>query len=326
MGGWPVIEPGWTPPNLSIEELIGTLRGVYGEPVLIELYVGADDKNSSIHILQIDQFPLALPSRDYYLKSSSENDLKAYHKYMTQTAILMGANATTAKQELNDVLQLEIQLVNATLPEADRHDTSAIYRKISLSELQTEVPQLNWTLFLQTALGSSIDLDANEQLVSYAMPYLVEMGRILVKTDTRTIHNYVMWRLVMSIMNHMIDDYQKERVEFRKILLGIQTERVRWSQCVDWTNKKLGMAVGALFIRDNFNQNSKDTALEMIHTIREAFNELLAENHWMDDETRAVAKEKADTMNERIGYPEILTDAKELEKEFMNVSEFHSYS
>lgn len=80
------------------------------------------------------------------------------------------------------------------------------------------------------------------------------------------------------------------------------------------------MAVGALFIRDNFNQESKETALEMIHTIRQAFNELLADIHWMDDETRAVAKEKADEMNERIGYPEILTDPIELEKEYVNVS------
>lgn len=319
LGGWPVIDPDWKGPNMTIEELIGTLRGTYGEPVLVELYVGADDKNSSIHILQIDQFPLALPSRDYYLKSSSEHDLKAYHRYMTQTAILMGANPKTAAEELNDVLQLEVRLVNATLPEADRHDTSSIYRKINLKELQAEVPQINWTLYLQTALGGDIILKEDEEMVSYAMPYLVDMGKILNETDERVLHNYVLWRLVMSIMTHMIDDYQKERVEFRKILLGIQTERVRWSQCVDWTNKKLGMAVGTLFIRDNFNQNSKDTALEMIHTIREAFNELLSENHWMDDETRAVAKEKADTMNERIGYPEILTDAKELEKEFANV-------
>ncbi len=57
----------------------------------------------------------------------------------------------------------------------------------------------------------------------------------------------------------------------------------------------------------------------MIHNIREAFNELLADIHWMDDETRAVAKEKADAMNERIGYPEILTDDEELEKEYANV-------
>lgn len=146
------------------------------------------------------------------------------------------------------------------------------------------------------------------------------MGKILGETDSRVIHNYVMWRLVMSIMTHMIDDFQTKRVEFRKILLGIQSERSRWSQCVEWTNKKMGMAVGALFIRENFKRDSKETALEMIHTIRDAFNDLLEENHWMDDETRAVAKEKANAMNERIGYPEILTSATELEKEYVNVS------
>lgn len=58
----------------------------------------------------------------------------------------------------------------------------------------------------------------------------------------------------------------------------------------------------------------------MIHTIREAFNELLADNHWMDDETRAVAKEKADAMNERIGYPQLITDGAALVKEYAGVS------
>lgn len=58
----------------------------------------------------------------------------------------------------------------------------------------------------------------------------------------------------------------------------------------------------------------------MIHTIREAFNELLAENHWMDNETRAVAKEKADAMNERIGYPQLITNKEELVKEYASVS------
>ena len=33
-------------------------------------------------------------------------------------------------------------------------------------------------------------------------------------------------------------------------------------------------------------------ALEMIHNIREAFNEILKESDWMDEETKAVAKEK----------------------------------
>lgn len=57
----------------------------------------------------------------------------------------------------------------------------------------------------------------------------------------------------------------------------------------------------------------------MIRTIREAFNELLAENHWMDNETRTVAKNKANSMNERIGYPEFLKDPVELSKEYVMV-------
>lgn len=62
------------------------------------------------------------------------------------------------------------------------------------------------------------------------------------------------------------------------------------------------------------------TALEMIHTLRVAFSELLEENEWMDDETRAVARDKANAMNEKIGYPDMLTDPVELAEEYENVS------
>ncbi|GBM20159.1 Neprilysin-1 [Araneus ventricosus] len=111
-------------------------------------------------------------------------------------------------------------------------------------------------------------------------------------------------------------EYSQKRTEFKKVLLGISAERERWNQCVDLVNKKMGMAVGALFIRDNFDPKSKETAQEMIRNIREAFNELLEENSWMDEETIKVAREKANAMNERIGYPDLLTNPVELSKEY----------
>lgn len=97
---------------------------------------------------------------------------------------------------------------------------------------------------------------------------------------------------------------------------GISADRTRWSQCVELVNKKMGMAVGAMFIKDNFDPKSKESAVEMIHNIREAFNELLNYNEWMDDETRQVAKEKANAINERIGYPDLLTNPIQLSKEY----------
>lgn len=57
----------------------------------------------------------ALPSRDYYLKENSINDLVAYHKYMTNVAILLGANVTTAGDELMKVLEFEKLLANVSI-------------------------------------------------------------------------------------------------------------------------------------------------------------------------------------------------------------------
>jgi len=53
LGGWPVASQNWKPPSFSIEVLLGRLRGEYNERVLIEQWVGPDDKNSSVNILQV---------------------------------------------------------------------------------------------------------------------------------------------------------------------------------------------------------------------------------------------------------------------------------
>lgn len=57
---------------------------------------------------------LALPSRDYYLKASSEGEMEAYHKYMTSIAVLLGANKTIASEELRHVVELEKNLANVS--------------------------------------------------------------------------------------------------------------------------------------------------------------------------------------------------------------------
>lgn len=73
--------------------------------------------------------------------------------------------------------------LQASLPEADRHDTSAIYRKLTLAQLQKEVPQVRWLEYLSAFLDA--DITDQEPVVSYALPYFVEMGKILERTDKR---------------------------------------------------------------------------------------------------------------------------------------------
>lgn len=73
------------------------------------------------------------------------------------------------------------------MPEQDRHDTSVIYKKMSLRELYILVPQLNWLEYFTTLFEfePSIKITENEKVVAYGLSYFRRMGKILARTDRR---------------------------------------------------------------------------------------------------------------------------------------------
>lgn len=85
LGGWPVTfaHGEWTPPP-SLEAIVALIRRRYNSGILVDLWVGPDDRDSGQHVVQIDQPQLGLPSRDYFLQARSQRNLAAYHRYMTQ--------------------------------------------------------------------------------------------------------------------------------------------------------------------------------------------------------------------------------------------------
>ncbi|GBM20160.1 hypothetical protein AVEN_5685-1 [Araneus ventricosus] len=83
------------------------------------------------------------------------------------------------------------------MPEADRHDTGAIYNKMSLQELSEIVPEFDWVFYLNTFLPTKVD--DQEPVVVYALPYLQEMGQIISQVNRRHLEFwhwrfYVRWR------------------------------------------------------------------------------------------------------------------------------------
>lgn len=49
----------------------------------------------------------------------------------------------------------------------------------------------------------------------------------------------------------------------------------------------LANAVGALYVRKYFQEDAKQSALEMVHDIRAEFDNILHNIDWMDDLTKA---------------------------------------
>ena len=85
LGGWPItfVDKDWSPPE-SLEVTVAHIRKRFNTGVLVDIWVGPDDRHSDTNVVQVDQPQLGLPSRDYFLQPESQRNLAAYHSYMTE--------------------------------------------------------------------------------------------------------------------------------------------------------------------------------------------------------------------------------------------------
>ncbi|XP_076472292.1 neprilysin-1-like [Babylonia areolata] len=323
LGGWPVVEGvGWTGSRVDVGDLVARLR-LLDTPVLVNMMVGADDRDSLVNIVQLDQPELGMPSPDYYLKGDdSARFLQVYEDYARQMALQFGADPATARADMHDVVQLEIQLANATTPKAERRDSEKMYNRMSVKRLMLSIPGFDWLGYLQQVFRSvNTEVKDTEEVVVYAPEYFRKMAAIYTTTSKRTLVNYVLWRMVMGHVDHLPRQYRAVKKEYHKTIFGAERDRSRWRECVKYVSGRgvMGDAVGRLFVEKHFDHTSKTTALDMIHNIRHAFYELVEEADWMDEATRVVAIEKAKAVGEHVGYSDDILNDTALNSKYQDV-------
>lgn len=84
-------------------------------------------------------------------------------------------------------------------------------------------------------------------------------------------------------------------------------------------NCSLSIAVGALYVRKHFQQDSKKSALEMVAGIRQEFEKILKEVAWMDEKTKQAALTKVKAMTTHIGYPDEIMDDSKIEEYYSDL-------
>uniref|UniRef100_A0A8D0HJC0 Neprilysin n=1 Tax=Sphenodon punctatus TaxID=8508 RepID=A0A8D0HJC0_SPHPU len=335
---WPVATDNWDKNHGGAwiaETAIAKLNSQYGKKLLINFFVGTDDKNSSKHIIHIDQPGLGLPSRDYYECTGAYKEAcSAYVEFMISVAKLirqeknLTINETQISKEMGRVMDLEKDIANATTKPEDRNDPMLQYNKMTLADVQKnftlEINQkkFNWSKFMNNIMSTvQINVENTEDVVVYAPEYLTKLKPILSKYTAREIQNYMIWRYVMDLVNSLSRNYKDTRSAFRKALYGTTSETAVWRRCANYVNGNMENAVGRLYVEEAFAGESKHVVQDMITQIREVFIHTLDELTWMDAETKKRAEQKATSIRERIGYPdEILTDDSKLNSEYQDLS------
>uniref|UniRef100_A0A1B6E866 Endothelin-converting enzyme 1 n=1 Tax=Clastoptera arizonana TaxID=38151 RepID=A0A1B6E866_9HEMI len=332
VGGWSISGRNFNVKSWNLQNTLHILQNKYNMGGLFSWAVQEDDRNSSLYIIQVDQGGLTLPTRDNYLNATqNEKLLAAYLDYMTKVGVLLGGEYNSTKAQMEAVIEFETKLANITIPAEDRRDEEKLYNQMPIAQLQEIAPFMSWIDYFSDALrlvGKKIT--DKEKVVVYAPNYLSNLTTIIQNytktTDGKIIlNNYLVWQTVRSFTSCLSKAFRDAYKGLRKALIGAEGGEEPWRYCVTDTNNVIGFALGAMYVRETFQGDSKAKAEDMINSVRTAFKENLRNLSWMDQQTIASAEEKADAISDMIGFPDFILDPVKLEEYYIDL-EVHDNS
>ncbi|KAM4566447.1 endothelin-converting enzyme-like 1 isoform 1-T1 [Odontesthes bonariensis] len=324
-GGWDLVgappgAAGWeregAPQRPDFNELLYRTQGMYSTAVFFSLTVNVDDKNSSRNAIRIDQEGLTLPERSLYLGQDEDSVkiLAAYKALMERLLSMLGAHNATQKSK--EIIQLETRLANITVSEYDdqRKDISTMYNRITLRQLQRIAPSLHWKRLLDRIFHDNFSED--EEIVVLATDYIQKVSDIIKTTSKRVLHNYMLWRIVAALSEHLSTAFRSTIHEFSREIDGTEQQLELGRLCLTQANKHFGMALGALFVQQHFSSQSKAKVQELVEDIKHSLDLRLQELEWMDEATKDAAKAKLKHMMVMTGYPDYLLKPELIDQEY----------
>ena len=264
-------------------------------------YIGADEKNSTMNLLQFFQGGLSMGSRDYYLLED-ENSQKlrtAYRKYVTDLFTLAGYTSESAAQAADKVIALEKAIAEVSVDRNALRDVRKNYNKMSVKDFVRKYDFLDWDIFFnETGIKNSTELNAAQ------VTFFEGLTKVMKNVPLEDHKEYLTFKLLNSASNYLSDDFVNANFEFYgKALQGKEELQPLWKRSLAVVNRSLAEAFGQMYVEKYFPASSKEKMLEMVDNLRTALGERIDALEWMSDDTKVKAQEKLGTFIVKIGYP-----------------------
>lgn len=320
----------FVPPNedashLKHDNMMDLFLALYDKANLqpfFSISVGHDDKNSSSNILQFKQSGLSLAPY-IYNETVKENE-KIIQEFIKYTASLGSAMDKVIKskdafvQMAKNVYDFEKSLKKIFVQPKDMVTIDQVYEKITIRELQKiSSNKINWFKYVQNMFKSTgIQITENEPIVVYSMPYFKRLKQFMDTIDMVTVNNYVVFHLLSTYSSFITEDILELRKNLTIAMRGTYKKLERWKRCVSVTDSAIGMALGALFVKESFTHDSYTEANRLVESVKKSFIDGFKSLSWIDDATRSAAEDKARSIVQKIGYPSHILIPEKLDEEY----------
>ena len=273
-----------------------------GLPFVFGFSAQADFHDSRNMIAYARQGGLGLPERDYYLKTD-ENSKKirdAYLLYVARSLELVGVKKDDAAKQAAAVIELETRLADASLPIVELRNPENQYHFVDMPDADKTTPHFSWEKFFASQ-GVT-----NAREFSLSQPkFFAAMDKLLAETPPETWRAYFRFHLSRAAQPYLSKRFVDAEFDFySRTLRGQREQKPRWKRVLATVDRNMGMALGQLYVAQNFPPEAKARAQELVGNLRTALRARIEHLEWMSDETKQHAIEKWETFMPKIGYPD----------------------
>ncbi len=294
----------------DVSKMVATLHKE-GMAPFFALFVGADEKNSAMNIVQLYQAGIGMGDRDYYLleDEGSAKMRDAYRAYINKLFTLAGSSPEQADAAVDAVMKVEKAIAEISYGREDLRDSQKNYNKLAYEDFKKIESPLDWDVYFESmGLAGLKELDAKQ------INFYKDMSEALRNTTVDEQKYYLAFNLLSAAAPYLSDDFVDADFEFYgKVMSGKQEQQPRWKRSLNTVNGALGEAVGEMYVEKYFPASSKEKMLTLVGNLQTALSERINGLEWMSDTTKAKAQEKLAAFTVKIGYPDKWRDYSGLE-------------
>ncbi len=285
----------------ELSAMVGKMQVESSSP-FFNFYIGADEKNSTMNLLQFYQGGLSMGDRDYYLLDD-ESTLKirnAYRQYIQKLFSLAGYSAEDAAKAAEKVMALETEIAKVSVDRATLRDVHKNYNKMSVKDFTSKYDFIDWNeFFKETGISKSTELNAGQ------VTFFEGLTKVLKKTSLEDQKSYLSFKLLDAASSYLSDDFINANFDFYgRAVQGKEELQPRWKSSLAVVNRSLAEAFGQMYVEKYFPASSKEKMIEMVANLQTALSERIEALEWMSDETKSKAQEKLGTFIVKVGYPD----------------------
>lgn len=306
IGGWPLISKNFDATRYTWEKHFVIIINKYKDNIFIELDSGINE--DSVKHLTIKSGSFVVSKRK--LLSVKLNRLENYANYMLNTAMHFGAQNVQNEtiNEIWEVIRFEKMVANIAKKTMD----NMIERK--LETIGCLINEINWfQIFFnfQKYHGVNNETTFSQSDALYDVHYLIDLSRLLARTDKRIIANYLGWRVIESFgfliggstfVEIQQNFYSTESRESAKLIK---------KQCLEPIARSLPYLMARVYLDKHLPLHSRKNARAIVEQVRTMFVQSMSGKSWIDDTREALVK-RVENITINIGYPDWILDDRHL--------------